>query len=281
MGVRVCLLTRGSFFFPTGRGKPCKCLFTVRSLLVLSVVAGMVIVMFGAPARAGSSLPAGFVDVLTVIPSVIVDMRYYGDHNFVGGRVSGYHAPRCLLTRRAAEALSKVQGDLLPFGLSLKVYDCYRPQRAVEHFVRWARDVEDTKTRKEFYPTVDKRNLFRDGYIAERSGHSRGSTVDLTIVPLPLPPQETYLPGQPLYECFLDADRRFKDNSIDMGTGFDCFHEYSHTANPKIGAQQRLNRLALKSLMEKHGFVNYEMEWWHYTLRNEPFPDTYFDFPID
>lgn len=226
-------------------------------------------------------IPDGFVDIQKVIPDIIMDIRYYGPHNFVGERVDGYLAPKCYLTKEAAQALAHVQKDLEPFSLSLKIYDCYRPQRAVNHFVRWATEIENTKTMKEFYPTIDKRNLFKDGYIADKSGHSRGSTVDLTIVPLPVPSQPQYSPGQKLYECYLPAEKRFADNSIDMGTGFDCFHELSHTANKSIVSQQKINRLLLKSLMEKHGFKNYDMEWWHYTLKNEPYPDTYFDFVIE
>lgn len=231
--------------------------------------------------RGEVSYPEGFVDIKEVIPSVILDIRYFTPHNFVGDRIDGYNAPRCIITKKAAYALLNVQRELERFNLSLKIYDCYRPQRAVSHFVRWAKDIKDTKTREEFYPTVDKRNLFKDGYIAERSSHSRGSTVDLTIVPVPVPEQEEYKQGQKLYPCFLAADKRFRDSSIDMGTGFDCFHELSHTANPKIGTQQRANRLLLKNLMERYGFQNYSLEWWHYTLKDEPFPDTYFDFTIE
>jgi D-alanyl-D-alanine dipeptidase len=230
---------------------------------------------------AAGCAPPAFVDVTDVVPGVHLDMRYFTAHNFVGTKVDGYRAPRCLLTRHAAEALRGVQKDLQPFGLSLKIYDCYRPQSAVNHFMRWAKDIDDTKTKKEFYPDVDKRNLFKDGYIAEKSGHSRGSTVDLTIVISGAPDQETYRPGQPLFECYLPADKRFRDNSIDMGTGFDCFSEASHTAYGAIGAEQRIHRALLKTLMEKHGFVNYDKEWWHYTLKHEPFPDTYFDFAIE
>ncbi|MHB9099767.1 MAG: M15 family metallopeptidase, partial [Syntrophales bacterium] len=164
------------------------------------------------------------MDIEKVIPSVLLDIRYFGHHNFVGEKVDGYLAPKCLITRTAAESLAKVQGELREMSLSLKIYDCYRPQRAVDHFVRWAQDIRDVKTKEEFYPTVDKRNLFRDGYIASKSGHSRGSTVDLTIVPLPAPKQGTYTPGQPLVACFSSTDKRFRDNTIDMGTGFDCFH---------------------------------------------------------
>jgi D-alanyl-D-alanine dipeptidase len=222
-----------------------------------------------------------FVDIQKVIPEVLLDIRYYGQHNFLGERVDGYMAPKCFLSKEAAEALVGVQKELEPYSLSLKIYDCYRPQRAVDHFVRWATEFDNTKTKKEFYPTVDKRNLFKDGYIDSKSGHSRGSTVDLTIVPLPAPIQPEYIPRQKLYECYLPAAKRFADNSIDMGTGFDCFYELSHTANINIGRQQKINRLLLKSLMEKHGFRNYDKEWWHFTLKNEPYPDTYFDFVIE
>ena len=222
-----------------------------------------------------------FIDVQKVIPDVVMDIRYYGKHNFLGERVDGYLAPKCFLTTDAAYALARVQKDLAPYSLTLKIYDCYRPQRAVDHFMRWAKEIENTKTMREFYPTIDKRNLFKDGYIDSKSGHSRGSTVDLTIVPLPAPGQADYIPGQILSECYLPAEQRFRDNSIDMGTGFDCFHEQSNTPNANIGRQQKINRLLLKSLMEKHGFKNYDMEWWHYTLKKEPYPDTYFDFVIE
>ncbi|HOG17394.1 MAG: D-alanyl-D-alanine dipeptidase [Syntrophaceae bacterium PtaU1.Bin231] len=226
-------------------------------------------------------MPPGFVDVASVVPSALLEIRYYGEHNFVGRPVDGYRAPKCLLTRPAAEALAKVQADLAPFSMTLKIYDGYRPQAAVDHFVRWARELGDVRTKKEFYPTVDKAHLFRDGYIDSRSGHSRGSTVDLTIVPLPVPSQPAYVGGQPLVACYRPAGERFADNSIDMGTGFDCFHELSHPENPGIGLQQRINRLLLKTLMEKHGFRNYDKEWWHFTLKNEPYPDRYFNFPVE
>jgi D-alanyl-D-alanine dipeptidase len=226
-------------------------------------------------------IPEGFVDIKEVIPAIQLDIRYFGPHNFVGERVDGYLASKCILTNEAAEALANVQKELEPYSLTLKIYDCYRPQRAVDHFVRWAKEIDNTKTKKEFYPTVDKKNLFKDGYIDSKSSHSRGSTVDLTIVPLPLPQQPDYIQGQKLHECYLPTNKRFRDNSIDMGTGFDCFHELSNTANKSIGQQQKINRLLLKSLMEKHGFKNYDLEWWHYTLKNEPYINIYFDFPIE
>jgi zinc D-Ala-D-Ala dipeptidase len=255
----------------------------LKSKIVFSLFLIIVLCLIQFPISSCSKYktPEGFVDIQKVIPEVLLDIRYYGTHNFVGEKVDGYMAPKCLLTKQAAESLARVQNDLAPHSLSLKIYDCYRPQRAVDHFVRWAKDIDNTKTKKEFYPTVDKANLFKAGYIDSKSGHSRGSTVDLTIVPLPAPIQQNYIPGDKLSECYLPAAKRCGDNSIDMGTGFDCFHELSHTANKNISEQQKNNRQLLKKLMEEHGFKNYDLEWWHYTLKNEPYPDTYFDFVIE
>jgi len=241
----------------------------------------LILIQFSTISYSENNTPEGIVDIQKVIPEILLDIRYYGPHNFLGEKVDGYMAPKCLLTRQAAECLAKVQKELGQFSLSLKIYDCYRPQRAVDHFVRWAKDIDNSKTKKEFYPTVDKRNLFIDGYIDSKSGHSRGSTVDLTIVPLPVSRQQDYIPGEKLSECYLPTAKRFGDNSIDMGTGFDCFHELSNTLNKNIANQQKINRLLLKTLMEKHGFRNYDKEWWHYTLNNEPYPNTYFDFVVE
>ena len=241
----------------------------------------LILIQFSTISYSENNTPEGFVDIQEVIPEIFLDIRYYSPHNFLGEKVDGYMAPKCLLTRQVAESLAKVQKELEQFSLSLKIYDCYRPQRAVDHFVRWAKDIDNSKTKKEFYPMVDKRNLFIDGYIDSKSGHSRGSTVDLTIVPLPAPKQQDYILGQKLSECYLPTAKRFGDNSIDMGTGFDCFHELSNTLNKNITNQQKINRLLLKTLMEKHGFRNYDKEWWHYTLKNEPYPDSYFDFGIE
>ncbi|MDY0162469.1 M15 family metallopeptidase [Desulfobotulus sp.] len=239
------------------------------------------LLLLSAATALASDIPESFVEIREVIPDVLMDIRYVTEHNFVGAKVEGYEAAKCYLTRKAAEALSGVEADLRPFGFGLKIYDCYRPQRAVNHFVRWAEDLNDTKTRTEFYPTVDKRHLFRDGYIASRSGHSRGSTVDLTLVALPPKPQPSFILGKTEQKaCFLPIEERFRDNGLDMGTGFDCFHELSHPENPALSEQQRAYRLLLKTLMEKHGFRYYDKEWWHFTLKNEPFPDTYFDFVV-
>ncbi len=160
------------------------------------------------------------------------------------------------------------------------MYDCYRPQRAVNGFVEWAKDLDDQRMKGEFYPRVDKSRLFEDGYIAGKSGHSRGSTVDLTIVPLPALPTRPYVPGEKLAPCYAAKEDRFPDNSVDMGTGYDCFDTLSHTLDPRITGAQRANRLLLKSTLEQRGFVNLAEEWWHYTYQPEPFPDTYFDFPV-
>lgn len=224
--------------------------------------------------------PPDFVNIKEIIPDIIVELRYFGEHNFLGKKVDGYNSEICYLTKAAAESLAKVQAELRNFNFTLKVYDCYRPQRAVDHFIRWSMDLSDTITKKEFYPTIDKKNLFKDGYIADKSSHSRGSTVDLTIVPLPIPEQEKFNKNYQC-ECFFSIDKRFKDNSIDMGSGFDCFHPISHTINNNLEVNQRINRFLLKTLMEKYGFKNYPLEWWHYTLKDEPYPDTYFDFIIE
>ncbi|MFF9860808.1 M15 family metallopeptidase [Streptomyces tendae] len=233
-----------------------------------------------AQARPEPRAPEDFVALRAVDPTIIEEMRYVTAHNFVGERVDGYRQPLCILTRPAAEALHRAQTRLLRQGYSLKVYDCYRPQRAVDHFVRWAEDLDDQDMKAEFYPDVDKTRLFADGYIAEKSGHSRGSTVDLTLVRLPARPTRPYHPGQPLVPCFAPQDERFPDNSVDMGTGYDCFDTRSHALDPRIQGVQRANRLLLKDTLEDAGLVNLPEEWWHFTYKPESYPDTYFDFPV-
>ncbi|MFF4186151.1 M15 family metallopeptidase [Streptomyces sp. NPDC001691] len=224
--------------------------------------------------------PRAFVALSSVDPTIIQEMRYITPHDFVGEPIDGYRQPLCILTRPAAEALHRAQLRLLRQGYSLKVYDCYRPQRAVDHFVRWAKDLDDERMKAEFYPRVDKSRLFADGYIAEKSGHSRGSTMDLTIVKLPALPTRPYRPGQPLVPCYAPKKERFPDNSVDMGTGFDCFDTLAHTDDPRVQGAQRANRQFLRSTLEAQGFVNLPEEWWHFTYQPEPFPDTYFDFPV-
>ncbi|MEV8413852.1 M15 family metallopeptidase [Streptomyces niveus] len=224
--------------------------------------------------------PDEFVALRTVAPTIIQEIRYVTPHNFVGEPVDGYEQPLCILTRPAARALQRAQWKLLRQGYSLKVYDCYRPQRAVDHFVRWAKDLQDERMKPEFYPQVDKSRLFADGYIAEKSGHSRGSTVDLTIVKLPAKPTRPYVPGEKLVPCYAPQGERFRDNSVDMGTGYDCFDTLSHTDDPRIQGERRANRQLLKSTLAGVGFTNLPEEWWHFTHKPELFPDTYFDFPV-
>jgi len=197
-----------------------------------------------------------FVDASEAAPGLKVEMRYFTENNFVGRRINGYEAPVCLLTRQAAQALAAVQRDLAMAGLGLKVFDCYRPARAVAHFVRWARNVSDQKNKQTYYPDVDKRNLFRKGYIAARSGHSRGSTVDLTLV------------------------RLDDGKELHMGSPFDFFGVQSWPSDRSVSVEARTNRMLLAAAMRRRGFQPYDKEWWHFTLRNEPFPKTYFDFPV-
>lgn len=246
-------------------------------------VAALLSVASGGPAQAHPEpkAPSEFVALHDVDPTILQEMRYLTPHNFTGAPIDGYRKPMCLLTRPAAEGLHRAQVRLLRQGYSLKVYDCYRPQRAVDNFVRWAEDLNDQSMKSEFYPLVDKTRLFADGYIAEKSGHSRGSTMDLTIVRLPASPTRDYRPGEPLVPCYAPQEERFPDNSVDMGTGFDCFDTLAHTLDPRIQGVQLDNRLLLKNTLEAEGFRNLPEEWWHYTLNGEPFPSTYFDFPVD
>ncbi|MFI8348580.1 M15 family metallopeptidase [Streptomyces sp. NPDC085596] len=250
--------------------------------VITAVAALLTVTAASTTARAtpGPRAPRDFVALSTVDPTIIQEMRYFTPHNFVGERIDGYQQPICVLTRPAAQALHQAQRQLLRQGYSLKVYDCYRPQRAVDHFVRWAEDLDDETMKAEFYPNVDKTRLFADGYIAEKSGHSRGSTMDLTVVKLPARPTRPYVPGRPLVSCYAPKFQRFPDNSLDMGTGFDCFDPLAHTLDPRIQGPQRANRLLLKNLLENLGFVNLAEEWWHYTYKPEPYPNTYFDFPV-
>ena len=224
--------------------------------------------------------PERFVSLDEIDSTIELDIRYYTSNNFVGRPIRGYLRPKCFLTREAVVALVQAQRKANLAGYSLKVYDCYRPQRAVSDFTEWARDVRDTKMQHRFYPAVPKSELFSRGYIAEKSGHSRGSTLDVTLVPLgSRQPKED--PAAARYDCRSRMSQRYPDNSIDMGTGYDCFDELAHTENLKAGETAMRNRQRLKSILESAGFVNYEKEWWHYTLRDEPFPATYFDFVVE
>ncbi|KAI5780946.1 D-alanyl-D-alanine dipeptidase [Geopyxis carbonaria] len=225
--------------------------------------------------------PVEFVALSTIDPTILHDIRYITPHNFIGVPITGYKDPLCILTRPAALALRRAQKALRRTGHSLKVYDCFRPQRAVDHFVRWATDLNDTLMAREFYPAVAKTRLFADGYIAARSGHSRGSTVDLTIVKLPAKRTRRYVPGEPLVECTNPSKRaRFPDNSVDMGTGYDCFDTLSWPTDPRPGARVQRNRRLLAEVLAAQGFVPLETEWWHFTHKPEVFNATYFDFEV-
>jgi zinc D-Ala-D-Ala dipeptidase len=221
----------------------------------LNIVLWAWIAILAVGAGAGD-LPQGFVDVKEIVPTIKLEMRYATNHNFLGRPIDGYIQPKAILTRKAAEALKNVQEDLRPFGLGLKIFDAYRPQRAVDDFYSWSKDATDTNMKKEFYPRLSKIKLFQEGYILTKSGHSRGSTVDLTIISL--------------------TDGR----ELDMGSGFDFFGKVSWPDNLNISPSQRAHRLLLRALMQKHGFEPYFAEWWHFTLKNEPYPETYFDFPV-
>jgi len=206
-----------------------------------------------------ADLPDGFVYVKDSIPEVIIDMLYCTNDNFLGTNVDGYNEAKPILTEEAAAALKKVENELSAYGFGIKIFDAYRPQRAVNHFVKWAKDLDDTTMKYKYYPDVDKKDLFKEGYIADRSSHSRGSTVDLTIM------------------CF-EEDTTYE---LDMGSGFDYFGPKSWTKSRAVSSQQRANRLLLKEIMIKYGFRPYSREWWHFTFDNEPYPETYFNFPVE
>ena len=197
-----------------------------------------------------------FVKISDIIPDVILEIRYFSTYNFVGSRIDGYLAPTALMTQEAADSLKAVSDDVIRLGYRLKIYDAYRPQCAVDHFVRWSKDPGDTLTKRFFYPMLDKPVLFEQDYIMEKSGHTRGSTVDLT-----------------LFDMAAEKD-------VDMGGPFDWFGEESHPDYTGITPEQYANRMILRDAMLRHGFKPLDSEWWHFTLKNEPFPDTYFSFPV-
>ena len=235
-----------------------------------------------------------FVTITDVVPDVILEIRYFGTYNFVGTRINGYEEPTALLTKQAADSLKAVSDDVKSLGYRLKIYDAYRPQKAVDHFVRWAEDINDTMMKAYFYPDLDKSVLFPQDYICLKSGHTRGSTVDLTLFDMTT------------------------EKEVDMGGTFDWFGPESHPdfcGNPETGEytgglgnssfsglgtnvtspndqttnhltsraitpEQFKNRMILRQAMLRHGFKPFDTEWWHFTLKDEPFPDTYFTFPV-
>ena len=237
------------------------------------------IALIAASPATADEMPDGFAYLRDVDPTILQDMRYAGTHNFTGHAVPGYDAPECVLVKQAAEALKAVQGELREKQLTLKVYDCYRPARAVAAFVAWSKLPDDSKAKSTYYPGLEKRDLFPD-YIALVSSHSRGATMDLTIVPLNAGESASPAPDAPT-PCTAAIGERAPDTGIDMGTAFDCFDVKAHTVVPGLDAEQQQNRQMLVDVMARHRFKNYGKEWWHYTLEGEPYPDTVFDFPIE
>jgi zinc D-Ala-D-Ala dipeptidase len=245
----------------------------------------LIIMMLPAPALAGSalpkgSLPKGFVYLRDIDPTIVQDIRYAGSHNFVGRPIRGYLAAECILSASAANALATVQRMLAEKKLSLIVWDCYRPKRAVEDFLQWSKDPTRSEMKTEFYPRTDKQKLFALGYLARRSAHSRGSTVDLGIVPADFSSPSRPDPAQSPKPCTSPKGERFEDGTIDFGTGYDCLDVLGHTSNALVGGTARHNRQMLKSYMQDAGFRPYFREWWHFELINEPFNRDGFDFEV-
>lgn len=230
------------------------------------------------PSSAGE-MPQDFVYLRDIDPTIQQDMRYAESGNFTGAKVNGYDATECVLVRQAADALKAVQADVKAKGLTLKVYDCYRPARAVAAFVAWAKQPDDPKAKTTYYPNLPKAALFPD-YIATRSGHSRGATLDLTLVPIDVAGEAQAGENAKPRACTAPQKGHAPDGSLAMGTSFDCFDVKANTAALGLSKEERENRDRLVAAMQGHGFKNYPMEWWHFTLQPEPYPDTIFDFPI-
>lgn len=225
------------------------------------------------------TLPAGFVYLSDIDPSIKKSLRYCGDCNFLGTIVDGYINETVILTNKAAQLLTQIQQKIAHDGYGLVIYDSYRPQMAVDHFLRWSLDVKDQRTKSWFYPNIDKTRVFELGYMSKRSSHTRGSTVDLTLIKLgeelrdPVPQPRIMLDGSQI--VFLD------DGTVDMGSSFDLLDQASHYENNLIADKYKLRRNYLKQIMVDHGFKPYSKEWWHFSLENEPFPDIFFNFPVE
>lgn len=232
-------------------------MFLLIPVLTLSLLLGCLPPQASA-AKADPQDSSGFVVLADVVPDIIQEIRYYSTYNFVGNRIDGYNEPCALMTKEAALALKAVSDDVKAQGYRLKIYDTYRPQMAVTHFVNWAKDLNDKRMKAYFYPEVNKNRLFAEGYIAAKSGHSRGSTVDLTLFDMST------------------------GKEVDMGGTFDYFGELSHPDyKGNLTEQQIHNRQILREAMLRHGFKPLAEEWWHFTLKDEPYPDTYFEFPVE
>lgn len=228
----------------------------------------------------GKVLPAPLVHLRDIDASIIQDMRYAGPDNFTGAPVPGYRAGACILTRPTAEALAAVQRTLVQRQLSLKVYDCYRPIRSVKAFMRWVNGASKDGSTARFHPKLRRDRLVSLGYIASRSGHSRGNTVDLTLVTLPRREAPAFVPGEVYGACTASADARAPDDSVDMGTGFDCFDTRSHADAAGLSVAQAGNRRTLAAAMKRAGFVAYDREWWHFSFPPGD-PGRAFDVEVD
>jgi zinc D-Ala-D-Ala dipeptidase len=240
----------------------------------------LIIMMPPAPAFAGSTLPRGFVYLRDIDPTIVQDIRYAGSHNFVGRPIRGYRAAECILSAPAAKALEDVQRRLTEKKLSLIVWDCYRPKRAVDDFLRWSKDPAHAEMKTEFYPRTDKQDFYALGYLAKPSAHSRGSTVDLAIVPTPFSSAPPPNPSPSPKPCTSPKSQRFEDGTLDFGTGYDCLDLLANTSNIRAGGTARRNRQTLKSYMNEAGFRAYAREWWHFELIHEPFHRGGFDFEV-
>lgn len=235
---------------------PQLCNFGAMKSLLKSLLLLLIGFSSSAPKQEQQLDKSGFVQIHEAIPNITYDIRYQSTDNFVGAVVDGYKVPTAYISKEAAEALKKVQADLNTEGLGLKIFDAYRPQKAVDHFVRWGKAVADTLTKSKYYPEINKARVFELGYVAKKSGHTRGSTVDLTII-------------------YMEAL-----TEMDMGSGWDYFGAISHHDSPLVDSVHTAHRNKLRNLMKTHGFKEYSNEWWHYTLANEPYPDTYFNFDV-
>ena len=248
--------------------------------MLIRVGLALILMMLPAPALAGSALPRGFVYLRDIDPTIVQDIRYAGSHNFVGRPIRGYLAADCILSEPAANALEAVQKKLAVKKLSLIVWDCYRPKRAVDDFLQWSKDPTHSEMKTEFYPRTDKEKLFALGYLAKPSAHSRGSTVDLGIVPTAFSSARPPNPSQSLKACISPKGERFEDGTIDFGTGYDCLDVLANTSNALAGGTALRNRQTLRSYMQGAGFRPYAREWWHFELINEPFHRGGFDFEV-
>ena len=230
------------------------------SILPISLILVMIILLSLASEK--GKLPENmdhsqFVIIKDIIPNIITEMRYYSSFNFVGSRIDGYEEPVALLTKQATEKLKKANECFNEKGYLIKIYDSYRPQRAVDHFVRWRDDLKDEKMKKYFYPDLTKKEVFEKGYVSTRSGHSRGSTLDITLI------------------------HKENGTDVDFGSCFDYFGDKAHYNYTEISPEQKKNRELLKKIMEENDFIALPEEWWHFTLKNEPYPNTYFNFPVN